>query len=164
MGVYVDNTKVKLHASSISGNYTQWDDGSTLSTNIEFLQLAVVKFSLYVDKSSCQYKHYLAALSVTVTLLTLPGPPAFIHTVALASLRPGYQHVFFDAAEYDIVQPPPSLFMHVMVSLGLATPFSLSDPSSIAAAAERRGCDGAKVSLQGDRDSETNPAMCESLC
>ena len=56
------------------------------------------------------------------------GPPCFTHTVPLASVRSGYQHIYFNSSEYDVLQTPPSLFMHVMVSVSAGKLASNSPP------------------------------------
>ena len=57
MGIPTDAYKIKLQASSNDegGAYTQWDNGATMSANVAITAYAVVKFSVFSDKSSSNY-------------------------------------------------------------------------------------------------------------
>lgn len=62
MGTPSDACKVKFQAvsSDEAGNYTQWDSEATLATSIAVLAYAVIKFSIFPEKSSSKLNALLA--------------------------------------------------------------------------------------------------------
>ena len=98
-----------------------WRGRNSLSVNIRFMDLAVIKFSVYPDRGSCEGLYYYSMGERLLSVVAVSIDHCLYRkAISLNSVKSGYQHVNFvdsDTTYREISKPPPSLFIKVKVQL-----------------------------------------------